>query len=108
MKKIHAAADFAAPARIFRRDTHAAEAWRGGLYDELTDDRGGLFGAATSRAEAQVMRIAMIYAILDRSTEITLPHLDAAVQVGGTARTLRDGYLETRPEIPSQTLSVRD
>ena len=81
VKKIHAAAEFAAYGRIFRRDDQAAAAWRGGLYEELTDDRGGLFGAATSRAEAHVMRIAMIYAVLDRSTAITIHHLNAAVQV---------------------------
>ncbi len=81
VKKIHAGAEFAGYPRIFKRNAESAAAWRGSLYDALTDDRGGLFGAATSRAEAQVMRLAMIYAVLDRSSEVALEHLNAAVQV---------------------------
>ena len=36
-------------------------------YPILTQDRPGLFGAATSRAEAQVMRLAMILSLIDGS-----------------------------------------
>ena len=39
----------------------------------------GLFGALTSRAEAHVLRLSCIYALLDRSTEIRRCHLEAAL-----------------------------
>ena len=38
-------------------------------------------GAATSRAEAQVLRLSAIYAALDCSSVITVPHLEAALAV---------------------------
>ena len=44
-----------------------------------------MFGAITSRAEAQVMRMACIYALLDQSVLIRKPHLEAALAVWGYA-----------------------
>ena len=41
----------------------------------------GLRGAATSRAEAQVLRLSAIYALLDQTTTITAGHLEAALAV---------------------------
>jgi hypothetical protein len=38
-------------------------------------------GAATSRAEAQVLRLSAIYAALDSTPVIALPHLQAALAV---------------------------
>jgi hypothetical protein len=49
------------------------------VYPPLSDGRPGLVGAMTSRAEAQVTRLASIYALLDRSYEISPPHLAAAL-----------------------------
>lgn len=50
-------------------------------YEKLTRERLGMFGAATARAEAQVLRIALIYALVDRSTVIGEHHLRAAFEV---------------------------
>ena len=63
-----------------RRDAAARELWHG-IYPELSEGKPGLFGAVTSRAEAQVMRIACVYAILNLSSEIREEHLQAAVAV---------------------------
>jgi len=41
----------------------------------------GLLGAITSRGEAQVVRLALIYALLDISLEIKITHLEAALAV---------------------------
>jgi hypothetical protein len=49
------------------------------VYPELSQGMPGLFGAVTSRAEAQVIRLAMIYALLDLCTEIQPKHLKAAI-----------------------------
>jgi hypothetical protein len=63
-----------------RRDQEANAIWCG-VYEELSREQDGLFGAVTSRAEAQVMRLALIYALLDESRVITGAHLKAALAV---------------------------
>jgi hypothetical protein len=50
-------------------------------YDRLGEERGGLLGAITSRAEAHCLRLALIYAMLDRSAYIERHHLEAALAV---------------------------
>ena len=50
-------------------------------YDSLTEDRSGIYGAVTARAEAQVIRLALIYALLDCNDVITPIHLEAALAV---------------------------
>ena len=63
-----------------RRDEGAQEIWRK-VYPTLSEGEPGLFGAVTSRAEAQVMRLACLYALLDRSSLIRAAHLLAALAV---------------------------
>ena len=58
----------------------AEELWRK-YYEELTADRLGMYGAITARAEAQVVRLALIYALLDNVQFIGLAHLEAAMEV---------------------------
>ena len=58
----------------------AAEAWEKN-YSLLSGDRPGLLGAILGRAEAQVIRIALIHALLNNKTQIDLPHLKAALAV---------------------------
>jgi hypothetical protein len=64
----------------FRSDDGAGFWWRE-IYAELSEGKLGLFGAVTSRAEAQVMRMASLYAVLDIAREIRLEHLLAAEAV---------------------------
>jgi hypothetical protein len=40
-----------------------------------------LLGAVTARGEAQVIRLALIYALLDHSEQIDVPHLHAALAI---------------------------
>ncbi len=63
---------------LFRRDQRASELWND-YYATLSQDRPGLRGAATGRGEAQVLRISALYAALDCSSIIQLPHLQAAL-----------------------------
>jgi len=70
----------ATPEILFRRDAAASELWHD-CYPSLSQLRPGLRGAATSRAEAQVLRLSAIYAALDTSSVIGLPHLQAALAV---------------------------
>jgi hypothetical protein len=65
------------PRRITMTDT-ARRLWKE-KYKELSEGSAGLVGAVTGRAEAQTLRLAMLYAILDAKTEIDHPHLTAAL-----------------------------
>ena len=66
------------PEILFRRDPAASELWNS-YYATLSQDRPRLHGAATGRGEAQVLRLSAIYAALDCSPIIRLPHLQAAL-----------------------------
>ena len=70
----------ATPEVLFRRDAAARQLWQD-RYPALSQLRPGLRGAATSRAEAQVLRLSAIYAALDSTSIIGLPHLQAALAV---------------------------
>jgi Protein of unknown function (DUF3987) len=50
-------------------------------YREMGNEKAGLLDAITSRSEAQVIRLAMIYALLDGKTQIDLAHLNAGLAV---------------------------
>lgn len=54
------------------------ESWEA-VYEALSADKPGLFGAVTARAEAQTMRFALLYAVLDRSRTIDRAHIEAAL-----------------------------
>lgn len=64
--------------RIFL-DRNARELWKRFYYRVAEDGTSGLEGAAIGRAEPQVLRIAMLYALLDRSEKIQYEHLKAAI-----------------------------
>jgi hypothetical protein len=50
-------------------------------YPTLSEGASGLLGAVTSRSEAQVLRLACVYALMDCSATIELEHLKAALAV---------------------------
>lgn len=58
----------------------AAEKWAE-VYGDLSEGKPGLLGAVTARAEAQTIRLALIYALLDGHHEVDEPHLRAALAV---------------------------
>jgi hypothetical protein len=49
------------------------------IYPQLSEPAHGLAGAMNARAEAHVVRLAMLYALLDEHATIKLPHLNAAL-----------------------------
>lgn len=55
-------------------------AWEA-IYSDLSADRPGMVGALLGRSEAQVMRLAGIYACLDGMNTVDLVHLKAALAV---------------------------
>ena len=70
-------------ARSFERVTMtgaAMELWVAG-YPQLSREVPGLMGSLTARAEAQTVRIALIYALLDGAGQIDRVHLEAGLAV---------------------------
>ena len=63
-----------------RRDEAARGLWAA-VYPRLSEGLTGLLGAATSRAEAQVLRLSAVYAVLDCSATVRVEHLRAALAV---------------------------
>ncbi|MDO8137457.1 MAG: CHC2 zinc finger domain-containing protein [Candidatus Brocadiales bacterium] len=76
--RLKQAVEFAGTIGEIKRDSEAREIWHA-VYPTLSDGKPGLFGALTSRAEAYVMRIACIYALLDLSPVIKRVHLEASL-----------------------------
>lgn len=76
--KIRNAVEFAKSVDEIKRDSEARKIWIK-IYPDLSEGQPGLIGAVLSRAEAQVMRLACIYALMDCSAIIRKEHLYAAL-----------------------------
>jgi hypothetical protein len=79
-ERLKKAIEVAAPIGRVGWTTPAADAWKA-VYAQLSQGQPGLLGAVTSRAEAQCVRLALIYALLDGKANIELPHINAALAV---------------------------
>jgi hypothetical protein len=78
--KVKSALETAAKLGRLERDDEA-RAWWAEMYLKLSAGQAGLLGAATNRAEAQVLRLSLIYAMLDGSPVVRREHLQAAAEV---------------------------
>jgi hypothetical protein len=76
--RLNSALSFGREQGEMRRDEAAREIWRE-VYSQLSADRPGLSGALLGRAEAHVLRLSMLYALLDCSASIQATHLMAAL-----------------------------
>lgn len=72
------AIEFGRKSQRLERDESAPAIWHK-VYPDLSEGKPGLAGALIARAETQVMRLASVYALLDRSTLIRPAHLMAAL-----------------------------
>ena len=79
-RRLGAALAFGRRAGEVQRDDEARELWAE-VYPDLSAGRPGLIGAVTARAEAQVLRLSLNYALLDKSKAIRAAHLLAALAV---------------------------
>lgn len=80
LREVASARDFARAVERIERDDDARTLWAN-IYPGLSEGKPGLTGAMLGRAEAQVMRIACLYAMLDRSFRVRIEHLNAALAV---------------------------
>ncbi len=76
--RLREAIRFAQRAGELARDAEADALWAE-VYAPLSDGRPGLLGAVLGRAKAQTMRLACLYALLDRSSLVREEHLTAAL-----------------------------
>jgi hypothetical protein len=77
---LNAALERARTLGVLKRDAVARQIW-GEVYPELSEGKPGLFGAVTARAEAQVLRLSVLYAALDGDSQIRSHHVMAALAV---------------------------
>ena len=78
--RLRSAVDFARKTALMSRDEGAAIVWRN-VYHELSSEKPGLVGSILARAEAQVMRLACVYALLDKCAFVGVQHMEAALAV---------------------------
>lgn len=71
---------FARETDELRRDDLTRQLWAD-VYPDLSEGKPGMAGAIISRAEAQVLRLSALYAILDCSPIVQPVHLHAALAV---------------------------
>ena len=95
---------------VFSRTPAARELWND-RYAALSQGREDAYGAATSRAEAQVLRLSAIYAALDCSPLVEACHLQAALAVWDYCQASARLLFDTAPIDPtanriSQALDV--
>jgi hypothetical protein len=62
-----------------RLDPHARELWHHAYRRLATEPHDGIIGQITARAEAHVIRLALLYALTDSKHHIGAPHLTAAL-----------------------------
>ncbi|WP_419783108.1 bifunctional DNA primase/polymerase [Maridesulfovibrio sp.] len=77
-KKLHLLLESSKACSQVDFDLEAKKEW-GNIYPLLAKERADLLGSVLNRSEAYVRRIALIYALLDRSNCVRLPHLKAAL-----------------------------
>lgn len=79
-ERVRLAVEYATTVTHITMTKDARDAWEI-AYPFLSADRPGLLEAVTARAEAQVIRLALLCGLLDHKREIDLPHLRAALAV---------------------------
>jgi len=80
VERLTAALDFAKGAGEIQWGETARPVWEK-VYEELSEGEPGMVGAAISRAEAQTLRLAALYAVLDHSHTIESQHIWAALML---------------------------
>jgi hypothetical protein len=85
---------------VFYRSPSAQQLWND-MYPSLSHGRPDVYGAATSRAEAQVLRLSSIYAALDCSPVVEPCHLHAALAVWDYCRSSARLFFDTAPTDPA-------
>lgn len=79
-ERVKLAVEFAKTVGRVKMTIAARREWEA-VYADLSAPQSGLLGAITARAEAQTVRLALVYALLDCKDEIDAAHLRAAIAI---------------------------
>jgi hypothetical protein len=79
-ERLKAVIDKAKPLGWMEMTDDARAGWAA-IYHDLSAGKPGLLGTVVARGEAQTVRLALIYALLDGADQIGLAHLEAALSV---------------------------
>jgi hypothetical protein len=79
-ERLRAVALIAASIETMSRSESAERLWES-TYHRLAAERPGLLGSVLSRGEAHVLRLSLIYALLDGSAVVQPTHIESAVAV---------------------------
>jgi hypothetical protein len=79
-QRLEKAVVFGSTAGAIEWDAEASSLWEA-EYKRLSSPPPGLIGCMTARAAPIVLRLSLVYALLDCSSEIRVPHLRAALEV---------------------------
>jgi hypothetical protein len=85
VRRLDSAVRFARSPRVVRWGPSARGQWTE-IYGPLSEGKPGLFGAVTGRAEAQALRLAALYAVMDESEAIEREHLELRSLCGITPK----------------------
>jgi hypothetical protein len=77
-QKLTEIASCAKNAGELKRDDDARNIWHE-VYGALSESKPGLLGRVTARSEPQVLRLSLVYALLDGATVISAPHMLSAL-----------------------------
>jgi Protein of unknown function (DUF3987) len=81
VKQLHSALETARSVGVVSRTVEASWLWSE-LYERMaSDDGAGVVDALTARAEAQLVRLSLIYALMDGSKVVDVGHLESAWEV---------------------------
>jgi len=80
VKKLYSALEFGKRPTEIGWTNSASQSWCE-VYGSLSEGKPGLFGAVVGRSEAQVLRLAALYATMNGSQHIEPEHLEAALAV---------------------------
>jgi hypothetical protein len=72
-RDLQAVVDWAREPHVIERDPVAEVQWET-IYHDLSAERPGMLGAITGRAEAHVLRLGVLYAVLDCARVVTPDH----------------------------------
>ncbi len=78
LKRLKEVVTLGKQSRYLKMSNLALEEWDA-VYPDLSEGRSGMVGALIGRAEAQVLRLAGLYALLDKLNYVKRVHLEAAL-----------------------------
>lgn len=106
IKSLQAALALARTRTEIKRSLEASKYWHA-IYPKLTEELHGRWGEVTSRGEAQVVRLSLLFSLLEGCQQIELAHLKAAEALWNYCRdSARWAFMESTLSSNAQKLMI--